>query len=311
MVIRGDRIGQLVSGRYQLQALLGRGAMAEVYRADDHRTGRAVALKILRQSVVRDTEAVERFKREADVQTRVCHRNVAQVYGRGITAAAEPYLVFELLRGRSLRTVLRREGRIAAARAADYCAQALLGLSAVHTLGIHHRDLKPANLMLEPGDCAADPDDDALPAPGRGTDGRSTEGDRVVLIDFGFAAFAGARKLTRQGFVVGSLSYMAPERLRGEPCDERAELYSMAVIFYELMVGRPPFGGEDDQALIRAHLEGVPPRPSTTVADCALTPAAEDLLLRCLAKEPDHRPRSAHAMAAELIEAMATGDRPD
>src|SRR5262249_13453062 len=142
-------------------------------------------------------------------------------------------------RGKSLRTVIKAEQRVGAARAASYVWQALQGLAAVHAGKVLHRDLKPANLMLEPS-----------PGPV----------DRVVLIDFGFAALEGSSKLTAQGHVVGSLTYLAPERLRGELADERSDLYAMGVILYELLAGRPPFVGADDFELINLHLNE-PPAP--------------------------------------------------
>src|SRR5690349_17567580 len=201
--------------------------MADVYRArdGDPASGPEVAVKILRQSLRNDAEAVARFDREAHVQEMVRHRNVAQLLDSGVTDAAEPFIVVELLRGRSLRTVIKTEGRVSARRAASYAWQALQGLAAVHERGIMHRDLKPANLMLEPS-----------PGPF----------ERVVVIDFGFAAFEGSSKLTQQGHVVGSLTYMPPERLTGEPGDERSDLYAMGVILVELMCGLAPFEAEDD-----------------------------------------------------------------
>src|SRR6185503_7555643 len=186
-----------------------------------------------------DAVSLARFAREAEVQAKLRHRNVAALLATGVTDKHEPYLALELLRGKSLRSVLKGEGRIAARRAASYAFQTLNGLGAVHEAGVLHRDLKPANIMLEPS-----------PGPI----------DRVVLIDFGFATFEGSAKLTLQGTVVGSLTYIAPERLRGEPTDQRADLYAIGVILFELLAGRPPFTAADDFDLIEQHLELEPPR---------------------------------------------------
>lgn len=278
-----ERVGATLDGRYDILRLIGRGAMADVYKARDTKTERDVAVKILRHTLTRDAEAMQRFQREARVQEMVQHRNVAALYGGGVTPAREPYLVVELLRGRSLRTVLRKDGRIDLLRGASYMWQALQGLAAVHTMGIMHRDLKPANLMLEPS-----------PGPV----------DRVVLIDFGFAAFEGSAKLTAQGHVVGSLSYLAPERLRGETGDERSDLYAIGVIFYEAMVGRPPFIADDDFDLINAHLQDRPP-PLEHIDPAVQIPAdVEAVIMRALAKSPDDRWPSATAMANDLEAAM-------
>jgi serine/threonine-protein kinase len=282
-----DRAGQVLAGRYQLVRLIGRGAMAEVYRAVDQPTQMEVAIKILRQSLRSDPEAVARFEREAQTQGMIRHRNVAALFGNGVTEQGEPFLVVELLRGKSLRTVLKTEGRVSARRVASYCWQALQGLATVHALGILHRDLKPANLMLEPS-----------PGPI----------ERVVVIDFGFAALEGSSKLTQQGHVVGSLTYLSPERLRGEAGDERSDLYAMGVILCELVTGAAPFEGDDDFELVNQHLQSAPPPLRELHPDAAreVTPALEAVYARALAKHPDQRFSSATAMAAAIEEAAKT-----
>jgi len=283
-----DRVGTVLDDRYQLERLIGRGAMADVYRAFDRTAGGAVAIKILRKLLAREPEALRRFEREAKVQARIRHHNVAALLGSGVTPAAEPYLVVELLRGKSLRTVIKAETRVGPARAASYTWQALQGLSAVHAGKVLHRDLKPANLMLEPS-----------PGPV----------DRVVLIDFGFAAFEGGSKLTAQGHVVGSLSYLAPERLRGEAGDERSDLYAMGCIMFELMAGRPPFVGGDDFDLINLHLAAPPPRIEDVAPGAAIPAELEEALARALAKEEGDRYADALDMAA-AIERAAMVIRP-
>jgi eukaryotic-like serine/threonine-protein kinase len=276
-----NRIGTTIGDRFRIDALIGRGAMAEVYRAQDLHAEAPVALKILRHTHVTDQVALARFAREADVQTRVRHRNVAALLATGLTAERrEPYLAVELLRGKSLRGVIKGEGRIAPRRAASYAWQALQGLSAVHDAGILHRDLKPANIMLEPS-----------PGPV----------DRVVLIDFGFATFEGSAKLTQQGTVVGSLTYIAPERLRGEPTDLRADLYAMGVILFELLTGRPPFQADEDFDLIDMHINAALPR--LTDLEVALPPELDAVVHRALAKYPDERFSTAAEMAHWLEQA--------
>lgn len=272
-----DRTGALIDGRYRLEKMIGRGAMADVYRARDDEAGQTVAVKILRDQTARDPEAVARFQREADVQARVSHKNVAALYASGVTDDAEPYLVVELLRGHSLRAVLKQGGKVAPARAVSYAWQALQGLAAVHAQGVLHRDLKPANLMLEPS-----------PGPV----------ERVILIDFGFATLEGGAKLTARGHVVGSLTYLAPERLRGRAADPRSDLYAVGVILFELLAGRAPFVGADDFELISAHLHDEPPPLAVLAPDAPR--ALCELVARALAKEPEARFASAAAMAAAL-----------
>jgi serine/threonine-protein kinase len=274
---RTSRIGQVLGDRFRLDAAIGRGAMAEVYRALDLQTSAFVALKVLRHTAVEDAVSLARFAREAEVQAKLRHRNVAALLATGVTDKHEPYLALELLRGKSLRSVLKGEGRIAARRAASYAFQALQGLAAVHEAGVLHRDLKPANIMLEPS-----------PGPI----------DRVVLIDFGFATFEGSAKLTLQGTVVGSLTYIAPERLRGEPTDQRADLYAIGVILFELLAGRPPFTAADDFDLIEQHLELEPPRLQSIDPD--LPSALDEVLAHALEKQPARRFSDAQEMAVAL-----------
>jgi len=273
-----DRTGQVLGGRFRLDAPIGKGAMATVYRALDQQTSAYVAVKILRTSILgTDPSIKQRFHREGEVQAKMRHRNIAALLDTGVTDHDEPYLVVELLRGRTLRGVLKELGRVPPRRAASYAWQALQGLSAVHALGVLHRDLKPANIMLEPS-----------PGPV----------ERVVLIDFGFATFEGGARLTQQGSVVGSLRYIAPERLRGEKVDHRSDLYSMGIILYEMLVGAPPWSTTDDFALIEAHLHDVPPP-----LDATLPIALDAMLQRALAKHQDDRFASASEMADALQQA--------
>ncbi len=275
-----NRIGTVIGDRFRLDELIGRGAMAEVYLALDLQTQAFVALKILRHQHVTDAVSLARFAREADVQARLRHRNVAALLATGVTTDKyEPYLAVELLRGKSLRSVIKSEGRVSPRRAASYAWQALQGLHAVHRAGVLHRDLKPANIMLEPS-----------PGPV----------ERVVLIDFGFATFEGSAKLTLQGTVVGSLTYIAPERLRAEEPDGRADLYAIGVVLFELLTGEPPFRADDDFDLISMHLNEEPPSvahvsPSAGVLD--------PVIRRALAKLPGDRYADAAEMAAALEQA--------
>ena len=276
--------GEIVDGRYQVLRVIGRGSMADVFEAFDQKRERGVALKILRGQVAQNQEAIERLRREAHVQEMISHPNVAAVYGGGVTKKQEPYLVVELLEGVSLRRVVHRNGPIDPHFAASYMWQALQGLAAAHTLGVFHRDLKPANLMLEPS-----------PGPV----------ERVVLIDFGFAALEGGSRLTKAGHVVGSLAYMAPERLEGDPGSASADLYALGVIFFELLAGQRPFIAEDELALIEMQLNQAPPLPSEVVPQAEIPPALEEVVMRSLSKSPAGRAAHAQAMAVEIENAMA------
>jgi serine/threonine protein kinase len=271
---RVDRSGQLIGERFRIDAVIGRGAMADVYRALDQHTAAYVALKVLKKNLAGDPAVHLRFAREADVQAKLRHRNIATLLATGVTEYDEPYLVVELLRGKTLRGVLKAEERLPARRAASYAWQALQGLAAVHQIGVLHRDLKPANIMLEPS-----------PGPI----------ERVVLIDFGFATLEGAAKLTQQGTVVGSLTYIAPERLRGELPDQRSDLYAIGVVMYEMLAGAPPFQAADDLDLIEMHLEQHPPPLEAGLPDSLRT-----IVDRALAKYQAERYPDAAAMAGAL-----------
>lgn len=278
MVAQPTVVGQVLGNRWKIDARIGKGAMAEVYRALDLQTASHVALKILRTHVSGDPATVQRFTREAEVQARVRHNNVARLLGTGLTGTEQPYIVVELLRGKTLRGVIKEEGRVGVRRAASYAWQMLQGLSAVHAQGILHRDLKPANIMLEPS-----------PGPV----------ERVVLIDFGFASVEGSAKLTQQGTVVGSLRYIAPERLRGEEVDARSDLYAVGIMLYELLMGAPPFEQVDDFALVEAHLTEEPPP-----MDDAVPPELDEVIRIALAKHQAERYADAAAMAAAIQAAV-------
>jgi serine/threonine-protein kinase len=270
----------VIGDRFRVDELIGKGAHAEVFRALDLSTSAYVALKILRHQHIDDSTTKARFVREAEVQARLRHRNIAALLATGVTDKREPYLAVELLRGNTLRGVIKHEGRVSPVRAVSYAWQALAGLSAMHAQGILHRDLKPANIMLEPS-----------PGPV----------ERVVLIDFGFATFEGSARLTQQGTVVGSLTYMAPERLLGETVDARADVYAIGTILFELLIGTPPFGARDDFELIDQQVHEEPPR--VRQLDPSLPEALDDVLARSLEKHPDDRYESAAAMAVDLEQA--------
>ena len=248
--------------------------MAEVYRAVDRETSGHVALKIMKRHLSDDPEVRQRFDREAAVQAKLRHPNVAALIATGITAQDEPYLAVELLRGKTLRHVIKSEAPLDPRRAASYGWQALQGLAAVHRSGVLHRDLKPANLMLETSIGPI---------------------ERVVLIDFGFATLEGAARLTQQGIIVGSLAYIAPERLRGERADPRSDLYGIGVLVFEMLHGAPPFTGASDVELVERALDEPPPP-----LDPSIPAALRDVVGRALAKHPDERYPDATEMAAAL-----------
>ncbi|HEX9674904.1 MAG TPA: protein kinase [Anaerolineales bacterium] len=257
--------------RYVLQEVIGRGGMGEVYRAVDTWLDRAVAIKMLSSETL-GSEGRERLLREAQAAARLNHPNVVSVYDVG-ERGEQPFIVMELVEGESLHTH-RPEGmggRLAIAL--EICA----ALEHAHAQGVIHRDLKPENVMLAPDGMAQ-------------------------LMDFGLASRTVEAPGAPQGGTAGTVDYLAPEVLRGEPASAQSDLYALGVLLYELLTGELPFRGEDPLAVITQHLEADPRPPSELNPE--IRPALEALILRLLSKRPAERPLSAAAVA-EVLEAVA------
>ncbi|HEX5760394.1 MAG TPA: serine/threonine-protein kinase [Thermoanaerobaculia bacterium] len=277
--------GELFAERYRIVALLGRGGMGEVYRADDLRLGQTVALKFLPAELAQDRDRLERFYAEVRLAREVSHPNVCRVYDIG-EAGGRSYLAMEYVDGEDLASLLRRIGRLPEDKALDVSRQLCAGLAAVHDRGVLHRDLKPANVMLD----------------GHG---------RVRLTDFGLAAAAAEAKGSD---LSGTPQYMAPEQFALRPPSVRSDLYALGLVLYELFTGKPAVAGATFEELRRRHQREPPTPPSRVRPD--LDPAVERVILRCLEKEPESRPASALAVAAALpggdplAAALAAGETP-
>ncbi len=274
-----ELIGRQI-GEFRIEARLGQGAMAVVYRAHQPSVNRQVALKVIRldQGQGAQAEFAQRFAREAEMIARLEHLHILPIYAHGIQDELA-YLAMRLLRGGSLSDWMRREP-LSLERAVDIFTQVASGLAYAHSQGVIHRDLKPSNIML----------DDA---------------GNAYLTDFGLAKFTeDSAELTRSGIIVGTPAYMSPEQLRGEPLDYRSDIYSLGVILYSLVAGRLPFdtGSSDLISIIYQHLEK-PPIPPTQI-NPAVPPAVEAVILRALQKDRRDRFDSAGAMARALNEAL-------
>ncbi|WP_436774575.1 serine/threonine-protein kinase [Yinghuangia sp. YIM S09857] len=257
-------IGRVLAGRYELIRLLGRGGMGEVWEARDARIRRGVAVKLLPHDLD-DPSGAELFLREGHITGGLRHPGVVTVFDLGREPGTGTlYLVMELLEGHDLARELRDAGPPEIAVAVDWSAQVAAALSVAHANGVVHRDLKPSNLML------------------------TTEGT-VKVLDFGIARFAAAT--TRSTAIMGTLAYMAPERVRGRSGDARGDLYSLGWVLHELLTGKTPFGTTEPMALMYAHLETPPERPGALRG--GVPPELDDLILALLAKNPDDRPNSA------------------
>ena len=268
-----------MAGRYRLEALLGRGGMAEVWRAEDSKLGRSVAVKIILADHAADRSFVERFLREARVVASLQHPNILPVYDFGEEGGL-PFLVMPLLEGGTLRDRMQ-EGPVPIARAALWMAQLAGALDAAHEAGILHRDVKPANVLLG-------------------------KGDRIFLADFGIAKMLEtATGLTATGMVVGTPLYMAPEQAQGKPASPASDRYALAVIAYELLSGKPPFEGENPLALMHQHVTAPAPALSTKVP--GLPAGLDAVFARALAKVPEERHPTSSAFAAAVAAFAPTG----
>jgi serine/threonine protein kinase len=274
--------GSLLGGRYRVGALLGQGGMGAVYEGTQEGLDRRVALKVLHAHLANDKDLISRFKREAHAVAALGHPNVVQISDFQTGGADPPFLVMELLQGESLRDLLKRRGMLPPERVAYIFQQVLAALEAAHAKDIVHRDIKPDNVFL----CAT-----------------SVQADLVKILDFGVAKILRQEdpsigKLTKNGFVVGTLSYMAPEQATGDPLDGRADLYSVGACMYLALTGRKPYDGPSTPAILKAILTE-PHVPLAAVRqDIDLGLAA--IVDRALAKKPAERFGSAREMAAAL-----------
>jgi len=275
--------GVILAERYRVIALLGKGAMGEVYRADDLKLGQTVALKFLPASLSADSERLARFHNVVRLARQIAHKNVCRVYDIG-EAAGLHFLSMEYVDGDDLSTLLRRIGRFPQERAVEIARQICAGLAAVHDRGVVHRDLKPANIMID-------------------SDGQ------VRIADFGLAAVD--QDLDDR---VGTPAYMAPEQLAGKGATPRSDIYALGLVLFELFTGRRALNASTVGDLQRLHDSGSVTHPSAIVAD--LDPAIERAILRCLENDPQRRPSTAIAVAAALsggdplAAALAAGETP-
>jgi serine/threonine-protein kinase len=258
--------GILLAGRYQLEGRIAAGAVGEVWRATDLVLSRPVAVKRLRDGYAGQAEAMERFRAEARHAGALSHPGIAQVYDYGeADPPSPPFLVMEFVDGPSLAGLLDG-GPLDPGDAMDVLAQVAAGLAAAHAAGLVHRDIKPANLLVAP-------------------DGQ------VKITDFGIAHAAGSAQLTRTGTMVGTPSYLAPERAAGASATPASDLYSLGVVGYECLAGQPPFRGTPMEVVAACQSAPVPPLPAAVPA------AVAALVMELTAKDPAARPASASQVA--------------
>jgi serine/threonine protein kinase len=276
---------------YRIEAQIGEGGMAVVYRASDERLGRRVALKLLAPGLAADTEFRNRFIRESRAAAAVDHPNIIPIYEAG-EAGGVLFIAMRFVEGGDVGSLLRREGPLAARRAWDIISQVAEALDAAHERGLIHRDVKPANMLL---DVAVPRPDGTSPSPARH--------EHVYLSDFGISKQSlAARTLTASGQFVGTLDYIAPEQIEGRGLDGRADQYSLGCAAFELLSGEPPFRRGRGLALISAHLTEPPPALTGQRPD--LPAAVDGVLAAAMAKSADERYATCAQFAADLGRAL-------
>lgn len=274
---------RLLGGRYEVGELLGRGGMAEVHLGHDTRLSRPVAIKMLRSDLARDTQFLNRFRREAQSAAGLNHASIVAVYDSGEDHTVEaggasvpvPYIVMEFVEGRTLRELLNASSPLDPAEAARITEGVLDALAYSHRMGIVHRDIKPANVMIGPQ-------------------------GQIKVMDFGIArAVADANAtMTQTQAVIGTAQYLSPEQAQGHHVDARSDLYSTGCLLFELLTGRPPFQADSPVAIAYQHVGQPPPRPSTL--NPAIDPALDAVVLHSLAKDREARYQDATAFRADL-----------
>ncbi|PZS24914.1 MAG: Stk1 family PASTA domain-containing Ser/Thr kinase [Pseudonocardiales bacterium] len=272
---------RLVGGRYELGELIGYGGMAEVHRGRDIRLGREVAIKVLRADLARDPSFLNRFRREAQAAAGLNHPSIVSVYDTGDGVAdALPYIVMEYVQGRTLRDVVKSEGRLPIRRAMEIVADVCGALDFSHRNGIVHRDIKPANVMI-------------------------TEAGAVKVMDFGIArALAdNSATVTQTASVIGTAQYLSPEQARGELVDARSDVYSTGCLLYELVTGAPPFQGDSPVAVAYQHVRETAMAPSGRNPE--VPPAVDSIVMKALAKNQLNRYQTAGEMRTDLQRALA------
>src|SRR2546421_6908333 len=286
-------IGRTFLGRYETIRLLGEGGMGRVYLARQLDLGRQVVVKVMHDHIANDPNFRKRFERETLLMARFQHPYVVTLYDASLNDPEGPCIVMEYIKGVTLDTLLHRNNRLGAPRVPRLLSQLCEALFAAHNEGIVHRDLKPANLMVVDADSPY---------------------EKVKVMDFGLAKLIDSpgrpmfdSKVTNNDFAVGTPGYISPEQVRGEEMDHRSDLYSVGVIVFELLTGRLPFTGGETMDVLLAHATQPPPSFADIGAACWVPPAVEEVVQRCLAKDPGDRPASARDLA-ELYEAALAVD---
>ncbi len=272
------RLPQVLARRYEIVRRVGVGGMADVYLAEDTQLGRQVALKILHPQYAGDASFVERFRREALSAAKLQHPNIVQIYDSGQEGDFN-FIVMEYVEGRSLKDYLSEVGQLEIREAARVAGEVLTALAYAHRTGLVHRDIKPGNILL-------------------------SDDGKVQVTDFGIARAEAGSTMTQTGTILGTAYYLSPEQAQGLPLDGRSDIYSLAVVLYEMLTGRRPFEGDSPVSIAYKHVREMPRPPSNFRQD--IPRPLEAIVLNGLAKRPEDRYSSAALMRRDL-EAFVAG----
>jgi eukaryotic-like serine/threonine-protein kinase len=272
--------GQLLAQRYEVLSLLGEGGMGAVYKARDVELSRVVALKVIRPDLARNRAILDRFKQELILATQVTHRNVVRIYDLG-EAEGIKFITMEYVEGEDLATILHKRGKLPPREAVALIEQVCRALEAAHSVGVIHRDLKPQNIMWETGS------------------------GRILVMDFGLAKTLEGERMTQTGAMVGTMEYMSPEQALAGHLDQRSDIFSLGLIFYELLTGQTPFRADSALAsLIKRTQERVVP---VSELDKTVPPELSQIVSRCLEREVALRYQNASELLADLELWSGTG----
>jgi len=272
-----------IAGRYEIREHIATGGMASVFKTWDHRVERMVAIKVLRALDKNDLRAVERFRREARAAAALTHPNAVTIYDF-VEEWGQYFLVMEYINGPTLKQVIHQNRQLQAPQAMEIAAQVCDVLQIAHARGFIHRDIKPQNIMLAWA--------------GSGNSGSSGERPLVKLTDFGIVRVAEDAGLTNSGIVLGTADYLSPEQARGETLTASSDLYSLGVVMFEMLAGRPPFVGPTAGSIAMQYASTNP--PPLRQFNPTVPPAVEQIVMRTLQKEPEERFQSAAEMQQVL-----------